>query len=70
MPAGFRKAFLLAMRVRPGGCIWAAPQCSSWVWIGRASTGRSSTSSGGNVSYPKVKNASRMVAPAVNDFSQ
>ena len=39
-PAGVCVLLSTAMCIRPGGVLWAAPPCSSWVWISRSSTGR------------------------------
>eukprot|EP00959_Pyramimonas_sp_CCMP1952_P170122 3554106-Pyramimonas_sp.AAC.1 len=37
---GCCKALLCAMSLRGDGLLWAAPPCSSWVWLSRGSTGR------------------------------
>eukprot|EP00959_Pyramimonas_sp_CCMP1952_P460456 9479914-Pyramimonas_sp.AAC.1 len=37
---GFLRALLYVMCLKPGGLLWAAPPCSTWVWIGRKQTGR------------------------------
>jgi hypothetical protein len=48
-----------------GGLIWAAPPCSSWVWVGRHQTERSRSCPMGNPSKPVVAagnmQASRLV---------
>ena len=31
--AGFLRALLYVMKLYPGGLLWAAPPCSSWVWV-------------------------------------
>ena len=40
---GFRHALQLACRLMPGSTCWAAPVCSSWVWVSRSSSRRSAT---------------------------
>ena len=30
---GFRYAISLILRVKPGGSVWAAPKCSSWIFM-------------------------------------
>ena len=37
---GFRHALQLDCRLMPGSTCWAAPVCSSWVWVSRSSSGR------------------------------
>ena len=32
-PGGFRRAVTLVMRLAPGGLLWLAPVCSSWVFM-------------------------------------
>lgn len=58
---GFRQATGLVMRLRPGGALWGAPVCSSWVWISRSSTGRSKKRPEGNKAFAPVKEANKMV---------
>ena len=41
---GYALALVALLRVRPGGLAFFAAQCSSWVWIGRSSTGNPSSS--------------------------
>ena len=31
--AGFRYAISLILRLKPGGSVWAAPKCSSWIFM-------------------------------------
>ena len=39
-PVGFALALEMAEAIKPGGLMWLAPPCSTWVWMARASTGR------------------------------
>lgn len=39
-PMGMLLAVRMACSIRPGGVLWLAPPCSSWVWLTRGSTGR------------------------------
>lgn len=39
-PIGFVSHLQAIMRLRPGGVLWAAPPCSTWVWLARGSCGR------------------------------
>ena len=39
-PVGLLLAMRIAMALKPGGLLWLAPPCSSWVWMARATTGR------------------------------
>ena len=45
-PAGFLTAMAAAMRIRRGGVLWAAPPCSTWIFLSRHSTGRDKDPSG------------------------
>ena len=33
LEAGFRRALSLVLRLRPGGLLWMAPVCSSWIFL-------------------------------------
>ena len=37
--AGFLQLLACLARLRPGGVFWAAPPCSTWVFMSRHSTG-------------------------------
>ena len=39
-PRGFANLACNVARLRPGGLLWAAPPCSSWVFLSSSSTGR------------------------------
>lgn len=39
-PVGMLLLLETAMALKPGGIFWAAPPCSSWVFLSRSSTGR------------------------------
>eukprot|EP00959_Pyramimonas_sp_CCMP1952_P273026 5707064-Pyramimonas_sp.AAC.2 len=54
---GFCRALTYVLGLRPQGLIWAAPPCSSWVWIGRYQTGRSQSRPLGDESVDFVKKA-------------
>ena len=43
------------LRVRPGGLIFMAAQCSSWIWMSRSSSKRSPENVLGDVSRPFVQ---------------
>lgn len=45
-PLGMAIALRVALSIRPGGCMWLAPPCSSWVWLTRGSSGRNVTVEG------------------------
>ena len=40
-PRGWLMALSLCLRLVVGGCMWAAPVCSTWTWCSRAQTKRS-----------------------------
>ena len=58
---GFMNALHLMLRVRPGGCLWAAPECKTWIWLSRTQTRRSKYHPEGDMAKDYVKNANRMV---------
>ena len=37
--SGFQRLIRLVLRIMPGGLLWLAPVCSTWVWIARKGTG-------------------------------
>ncbi len=39
-PVGFMVLLKAAMKIRRHGLIWAAPPCSTWIWMSRFSSGR------------------------------
>lgn len=45
-PVGFLTVLAAVLRIRPGGVLWAAPPCSTWVFLSRHSTGRNKDPSG------------------------
>ncbi len=45
-PLGMLAAIRIACSIKPGGLLWLAPPCSTWVWLTRGSTGRSLTALG------------------------
>ena len=45
-PTGFLVTLHAVMRIRCGGVLWAAPPCSTWVFLSRHSTGRNKNPSG------------------------
>ena len=52
-PAGFLQLLACLAQLRPGGVFWAAPPCSTWVFMSRHSTGRDRCVTG-NTSSPYV----------------
>ena len=52
--AGFLKALALLLVTVPGGFIWCAPPCSSWVFLSVSSTGRSCSQPLGNETNDRV----------------
>ena len=60
-PAGFEHDLATACRLREGGTAWAAPVCSSWVWISRSVSERSATNPLGNSSRTFVQEGNTIV---------
>ena len=63
--AGFLRALALVLRVRPGGLVWMAPDCSSWVWLNSSNTKRSEVNGyWGDPGYAKVASGNQMAIGA------
>jgi|AACY02.16.fsa_nt_gi hypothetical protein len=62
---GFSMLVRLALRVKPSGTCWMAPCCSTWIWIGRRGTGRTSTNPEGNETVARTCNSNIMVERCV-----
>jgi len=58
---GFLHAVELALRIRPAGMAFFAPPCSSFVWVNRYTSGRSSSSPEGHRDRPHVQSANLIV---------
>ena len=61
-PVGFLAALAAINRLRPKGLLFAAPVCSTWVFMSRGSTGRDLTLAGHWQTSRSVKAANAMVA--------
>lgn len=61
-PKGFIKCMIYAMGLEPNGFLFAAPPCSSWIWISRGSSQRSEKQPLGNTGHEKVRGANEQVA--------
>ena len=60
---GFRNAVALVLRVRPGGLVWMAPVCSSWIFLNLKNTQRTKPSGpkfSGNTKYVPVRDGNLM----------
>ena len=64
----FDRAMGFALRIKSHGSIWAAPVCSSWVWIARSGSGRSARSPGGDTRINRVRSGNMMVERLVLIF--
>ena len=62
---GFLRALTYVTALEPQGLLWAAPPCSSWVWVGRSQTGRSKDHPLGDDTKPFVERANTQVARVV-----
>ncbi len=54
-PVGFLLAVQIALDLKPGGLMWLAPPCTTWVWMSRATTGRHIQVVGDVTSPPVVR---------------
>ena len=60
-PVGFLVTLAAAMRIRRGGVFWAAPPCSTWVFLSRGSTGQNKSPSGNWKASPYVASQNALV---------
>ena len=51
----------LVLRIKPGGILWGALPCKSWVWISRNGTGRCVQNPGGFTYVPRIAEANQQV---------
>jgi hypothetical protein len=54
---GFKLALKYVLSLKPNGCVWAAPECKTWVFIGRKGTGRTSSNPYGHSWKKRIKDA-------------
>eukprot|EP00959_Pyramimonas_sp_CCMP1952_P361282 7566322-Pyramimonas_sp.AAC.1 len=58
---GIANAVLLLCRLVDGGFVWAAPQCSSWVFVARSGTSRTKRKAAGDPGVRRVRDGNKMV---------
>jgi len=71
LEAGFRRALSLVLRLRPGGLLWMAPVCSSWIFLNLTCTKRTKVGGprfGGNLRYLPVRQGNLMAEMAAFFF--
>ena len=67
LEAGFRRALSLVLRLRPGGLLWMAPVCSSWIFLNLRRTKRTRVAGPrfqGNLKYLPVQHGNSMAEMA------
>lgn len=62
---GFLRALRLVLRLKVGGLLWAGTPCSSWTFLNRGTSGRSSERPLGNEQVPSVRLANEIVSKVV-----
>jgi hypothetical protein len=60
LKGGFHRALELVMRLRPGGLLGQAPDCSTWTGLNMNNTGRRADNREGDVQYKPVVQANFM----------
>ena len=63
--SGLRAAVKLALRVKPGGSVWAAPKCSSWVFMSSSQSKRTRSNPGGDRTKAFVREGNELCKRAV-----
>ena len=66
---GYAFCLGLILRVRPGGAIWVAPTCSSWLWCARSRTHRSFLTPLGAASTEGVADSNVLVSRSSPEFN-
>lgn len=61
---GFMNALSSVLRLRPGGLLWMAPVCSSFVFMNSSNCQRTRKNPAGNTAYGPVKDGNRMALMA------
>lgn len=61
---GFMRALSSVLCLRPGGLLWMAPVCSSFVWMNLANCQRTKENPAGNRAYGPVRDGNRMASIA------
>ena len=67
LEAGFKRALSLVLRLRPGGLLWMAPVCSSWIFLNLKNTKRTQVRGPrfqGNLKFLPVQQGNRMAEMA------
>ena len=59
---GFCILLALALALAPGGLLWLAPTCSSWVWINSGTHMRNFVTWAGNTDHAYIRSANKMVS--------
>ena len=62
---GFQLAAQWTLRLREGGLLWAAVECSTWVFLSRGTYGRSKSRPEGDLDHAAVRIANRMAERTV-----
>ena len=60
-PSGVLLLLQQVLLLRPGGILWRAPPCSTWVFMSRGSTGRSMEQPWGNAQSPYILSQDALV---------
>ena len=62
---GFIRALTYILALDTGGLLWAAPPCSTWVFLNKGTSGRTRTDPLGKVQHRSVSKANEQVARVV-----
>ena len=49
------------MELKEGGCVWRAPECTTWIFVARSGTSRTIEKPQGNSRVARVGSANRMM---------
>eukprot|EP00438_Fugacium_kawagutii_P031810 Skav203281 [mRNA] locus=scaffold324:220509:221465:+ [translate_table: standard] len=61
---GWKNALFTVLRLRPGGLLWMAPVCSSFVFMNSSNCQRTKKKPAGNTAYGPVKDGNQMALMA------
>ena len=67
--AGFMNSLKAVLAIQPGGLLWMAPVCSSWVFLNSCNCQRSKEHPEGSTGYKPVQEGNRMASMAAFLFA-
>jgi len=64
-PSGMKTAVKEVLGLKPGGFLWAGPECKTWIFVARSGTHRTQFRAFGNKRVRRVSTANTMIVNLV-----